>query len=573
MLVARTAVRARCRTVVVLHTSAKLLLVSSGADTASCRVVDAAASTLLRDAGCSRLASTRPIIFVDEASAGSSTEMIKALLAAGAGIYGLHSSVDCVQGPATPCDCKNRVILRVGEGYPAGWVEACSARVKGSSPRNGVGVPKYGVATTCNNYDLYPELFRPSDVKGGVRKSTKSGSKSTTSGKAKGERTGAFTPWPLLEEIMKGTDTGYPRVAKLMEVVFRHSDPLKTIIPQPEDTDAARDAKAHYKELLQAFVRNERVRVFDLERVPTPLTKQMAADKQPKGLVVAWEMTQAGAVVGPLQRDLGTGDREVILNEGQRTHLGVRRVCKAMASLNAEPLWTFSKYPEYNLLEHLGMLDQFRNFHAVVSVALGMNASGHHRNGKSKAPCPIATSMPKMMQLVDCDYDAVVVNPGITTYKHKAAVDCLKSSTDVDDPTATLQIMGMVVTAAYAVLKTRWPGIERWLRGEDVTPPPLRTGYTIWYNASAENRKYDAPLPDRPGFNPLMMKESAVQKRKRKAKDAATPAPLSRDFGAAPTAKFVLAGSGSGSFADPVDLSNSPSPPKRSRVEALDELE
>ena len=58
---------------------------------------------------------------------------------------------------------------------------------------------------------------------------------------------------------------------------------------------------------------------------------------------------------------------------------------------------------------------------------------------------------------------------------------------------------------------------------------------------------------------------------KRKAKDAPTPAPLSRFFGTAPpTAKFVLAGSGS--RADPFDFSK-PSPPKRSRVEALDELE
>ena len=110
-------------------------------------------TTLEIDAGCSRLASTRPIIFVDEASAGSSTEMIKALLAAGAGIYGLHSSVDCVQGPATPCDCKNLVKLRVGEGYPADWVEACRVRVRGTQPRKGDGVARYGVATTCENYN------------------------------------------------------------------------------------------------------------------------------------------------------------------------------------------------------------------------------------------------------------------------------------------------------------------------------------------------------------------------------------------------------------------------------------
>ena len=156
MLLARTAARARHRAAAALG-SMKPLSVSSGADTASCRVVDAAASTLLLDdAGCSRLASIRPIIFGDEAAGGSSTKMIQLLLAAGAGIGGLHSYADCVQGPHTDCECKNRVRLPVGEGYPANWVEACSARVQGSNPRKGVGVPKYGVATTCDNYNNYP---------------------------------------------------------------------------------------------------------------------------------------------------------------------------------------------------------------------------------------------------------------------------------------------------------------------------------------------------------------------------------------------------------------------------------
>ena len=108
--------------------------------------------------------------------------------------------------------------------------------------------------------------------------------------------------------------------------------------------------------------------------------------------------------------------------------------------------------------------------------------------------------------------------------------------------------------------------------GDDtVTRPSFKTGYVKWYDASEGNRKYAAPVTEWPRFDPKKMKPPRSGS-KRKAKDAPTPAPLSRFFGTAPpTAKFVLAGSGS--RADPLDLSNSPSPPKRSRVEALDELE
>ena len=86
-----------------------------------------------------------------------------------------------------------------------------------------------------------------------------------------------------------------------------------------------------------------------------------------------------------------------------------------------------------------------------------------------------------------------------------------------------------------------------------------------------EKKRFDAPVTEWPRFDPKKMKPPRSG-GKRKAKDAPTPVPLSRFFGAAPPkAKLVLAGSGS--RADPLDLSNSPSPPKRSRVEALDELE
>ena len=570
MLVARIAARAPGRAVAALRTSARPLFVSSGADTASYRVVDAAASTLLLNAGCSRLASTRPIIFDDEASAGSSTEMIKLLLAAGAGIYGLHSSVDCVQGPATGCDCKNLVRLRAGQGYPADWVEECHARVKGTQPTHGVGVAKYGVATTCKNYDLYPELFRPSDVKGGIRKSTTSG--------PSGNFCHAITPWPILKEIMTDAEQGYPRVENMFKVAFRHSDPLKTILPLKDDTDPQLKAKAHYKELLQALVFDKPLLAFDIERIKTPLTKAMRARNDPDGQVVANEATQLGAVVGRLRPDLGKGDVEVILNEGQAKPFGEPRVREIMTTTTSfrahdvKRIWSFGTFPEYQLLGHLGLVERFRNFHAVLSIALGMNAAGQHRNGSYEAPCPIASSMPMIGQLVWCDHDAVVKDPHLTPYPHTAARCRLPSPDRVDDPTSTLQVMAMVATEGLKALGKRWTGVDAWLLGDDkATPPSFETHHVKWYDASEDNRKYAAKATEWPGVDPAKMKPKS-RSGKRKKKDAPPPVPLSRYFGAAPpTAKLVLAGSGS--CADPLDLSNSPSPPKRSRVEALDELE
>ena len=211
------------------------------------------------------------------------------------------------------------------------------------------------------------------------------------------------------------------------------------------------------------------------------------------------------------------------------------------------------------------------NFHAVLSIALGMNAQGQHRNKSYETSCPIASSMPMMDQLINCDLADVVADPIITTYPHKAARKCLPSPDVVDDPTATLQVMAMVATKGLEALRKRWPGVDAYLLGDDkATPPSLETGHVNWYNTSKENSKYNAPFEKWPGFDPAKAKSKS--KRKRKKKDVQPPVPLSRFFGAAPpTAKFVLAGSGS--RADPLDLSNSPSPPKRSRVEALDELE
>ncbi|CAH0377814.1 unnamed protein product [Pelagomonas calceolata] len=547
------------------------LFVSRGADTASYRVVDAAASTLDIDAGCSRLASIRPIIFGDEASGGSSEKLIQFLLAAGAGIAGLHSSADCVQGRHTACECKNRVGIRTGEDYPAGWVEDCRARVSGTHPRKGDGVSRYGVATTCDNYNLFPELFLGQPVFGGVRKS-KSGA-SGRSGKGGHERSHASTPPPLLKTIMKGVDPGYDRVKRLFEVVFGHSDILKTILPLPEDTDPQAAAKAHYRELLAAKIRGEDVLSFDIERADQwSLTKRMRAENQPKGLVVAYEANQLGAVVGRLRPDLGKGDVEVILNEGQAKPFGEPRVRELMKTPGHDDkrIWSFGSFPEKDLLDHLGLAERYRNFHAVLSVALGMNSQGQHRNRSTKAPCPIATNMPMMGQMVNCDYDAVVKDPFVTPYQHAAAEKCLESEAHVSDPVATLQIMGMVATEGLKALRARWNEVDAYLLGDDTaTRPALEEGHVIWYNASEANRKYDAPATEWPGAK---MKPKKSRSGKRKAKVTPPPVPLSRYFGAAPpTAKLVLAGSGSS--ADPLDLSNSPSPPKRPRVEPLDELE
>ena len=160
----------------------------------------------------------------------------------------------------------------------------------------------------------------------------------------------------------------------------------------------------------------------------------------------------------------------------------------------------------------------------------------------------------------------------LTTYPHKAARECLPSPDVVDDPTATLQVMGKVATMGLKALRKRWLGVDAYLLGDDkATPPSVETHHVKWYDASEGNRKYAAPVTEWPRFDPKKMKPPRSG-GKRKAKDAPTPVPLSRFFGAAPPkAKLVLAGSGS--RADPLDLSNSPSPPKRSRVEALDELE
>ena len=78
-----------------------------------------------------------------------------------------------------------------------------------------------------------------------------------------------------------------------------------------------------------------------------------------------------------------------------------------------------------------------------------------------------------------------------------------------------------VAAAGFAVLKKRWPDIERWLRGEKVTPPSVETGHVIWYDASEANRKYDAPVDKWPRFDPVEMKQLFKRQSsgKRKATD------------------------------------------------------
>lgn len=466
----------------------------------------------------------------DQSSSSCSTSKAAALLA-GVGLLGalgeIKPSADCVQGPATPCECKNRVRLPVGVGYPADWVGECRARVKGTQPAHGDGVPRYGLATTCLNYNSYPELFLGQPVFGGVRRSNHVPTREKRRAReSKQYQYSALTPWPILKEIMNGVDPGYDRVKNMFEVAFRHSDPLKTIIPLKDDTDPQAAAKAHYKELLQALVLDKKLVSFDIERTrPWDLTKQMRDDGD-DGLAIAYEATQLGAVVGRLRPDLGKGDVEVILNEGQAKPLGEPRVRDIMTKTTSfrahddKRIWSFGVFPEYQLLDHLGLADRLRNFHAVVSVALGMNAQGQHRpNSGKKAPCPIAASMPMMAQMINSDLADVEKDPIITPYPHKAARKCLPSPDLVDDPTATLQVMGKVATAGFAVLKKRWPDIERWLRGEKVTPPSLRTGYTIWYDASEANHKYDAPVTEWPRFDPEKMKPKRQSSGKRKATD------------------------------------------------------
>ena len=156
--------------------------------------------------------------------------------------------------------------------------------------------------------------------------------------------------------------------------------------------------------------------------------------------------------------------------------------------------------------------------------------------------------MPMMGQMVNYDYDAVVKDPYITPYQHAAAEKCLKSQAHVSDPVATLQIMGMVATEGLKALRKRWTGVDAWLLGDDkATPPSFETHHVKWYDASEANRKYAAPATEWPGADRKKMKPKKSRSGKRKKKDAQPPVPLSRFFGTAP--------------------------PKRSRVEALDELD
>ena len=481
-------------------------------------------------------------------------------------------------GIVTPCECMMRKLVE-DDDVPENWDDQCGARVT-SGQKHGVVVPRYGVSRFCQNYINFPNLFLPKDVLGGVRTNfhTMSGKprEDYVRKKTDQERYSAFTPFPLLKEIMKDVDRGYPRVEQLFEVVFRHSDILQTILPIRGDTEAMLDAKAHYKELLAAKIRGEDVLCLDIERVQTTLTTAMRARKDPKGEVIANEATQVGAVVGRLRPDLGKGDVEVILNEGQATPFGEPRVREIMTTTtsfrahDAKHIWSFGTFPEKDLLGHLGLGDRVRDFHAVLSIALGMNAQGQHRNKSYETSCPIATSMPKMDQLINCDLADVVADATITTYPHKAARKCLPSADVVDDPTATLQVMGKVATMGLKALRKRWLGVDAYLLGDDkATRPALEEGHTKWYDASEGNRKYAAPVNEWPRFDPVKMKPKRSASGKRKKKDTPPPVPLSRFFGAAPPkAKLVLAGSGS--RADPFTL---PPSPKRSRVEPLEELD
>ena len=115
------------------------------------------------------------------------------------------------------------------------------------------------------------------------------------------------------------------------------------------------------------------------------------------------------------------------------------------------------------------------------------------------------------MQLILCDFAAVVADPGQCPYFHVAARSCLKNKGDTDDPTATLQVMGMFAQAGLDALLTRWPEAKPWLRGEaNATPPPLpRTDYESWYTS---NKDYDVPTPQRPDFHISMVRAERRKK-------------------------------------------------------------
>ena len=423
------------------------------------------------------------------------------------------------KGPPTPCTC-----VQFWDEEKCGKFPGCSAMVRGGVS-GGVGVSRKGVASTCKVKDNHPELFKGMTFLGGYTgfdewNAIPSADRAALypRRKPKPEQYHAVTPRPLLESIMNGVPSGYPRVVKTFEIVGSFRDILSTIVPARDETQAAGVARLGWTKLLRAALscREDKVpetlMVFDIERTETPLGKKLRRNGE-RGRAIVVETLQLGAVVGSLKPNLAFDDVKVILDEAKSTFLGESRVCEAMASLGHEQksVWSYGVYPEEPMLEELDLLGNgFHNAHGVLAHALGLPPSGAHKMRSWRCPVPIGTSMPRLAQMVYSDFGAVVADPGQCPYYHVAARKCLKNKGDTDDPTATLQVMSMFAQAGLDALLMRWPEAKPWLRGEaNATPPPLpRTDYESWYTS---NKDYDVPTPQRPDFHISMVR---AQKRK-----------------------------------------------------------
>ena len=418
------------------------------------------------------------------------------------------------KGPPTPCTC-----VQFWDEEKCGKFPGCSAMVRGGMS-GGVGVSRKGVASTCKVKDDHPELFKGMTFLGGYTGFDEFKAKADLypRRKPKPEQYQAVTPRPLLDAIMNGVSSGFPRVQKTFEIVGSFRDIVSTIVPARDETPAAGAARLGWITLLRAALScqeddvPETVLVFDIERTETQLGKKLRRNGE-RGRAIVVETLQLGAVVGSLKPNLAFDDVKVILDEAKSTFLGESRVCEAMASLGHEQksVWSYGVYPEEPMLEELDLLGNgFHNAHGVLAHALGLPPSGAHKMRSWRCPVPIGTSMPRLAQMVYSDFAAVVADPGQCPYYHVAARQCLKNKGDTDDPTATLQVMSMFAQAGLDALLMRWPEAKPWLRGEaNATPPPLpRTDYESWYTS---NKDYDVPTPQRPDFHISMVR---AQKRK-----------------------------------------------------------